>query len=1058
MLTMDAANGSKVYSDEIIPSIEDIIQSNVSRNVRDFRSFISAGNFVTEKNDQNTNIICVSERKTFNIPGPNLPEFFGHLEACRRDGINIHWSERQETLTQTHSGIMIDFDRYQNTNLPQITEDHFGELITSIASMLYEFLDLSEHAEGGKLSYHIFVTRKPAIVPVELTPGQGVETTGTQVYKDGFHILIPEIQTTKALKKYILNELINRGEITAIFDNIDHMEPANKMLDKMSASVPVYFFGCSKIGRPAYKLVYGERICVTTRNGNTIREKIDIEQLCKGKVIVKGVEQDINLLYELSLHTAAMPSWLKKAPYRYRAALETKINAIAEKLSGDILSDDEIRRDNEDISLVALNNPHAKYVMSLLRLMDISFATEYPKWFTTICAIAHCGNSEDYKAVAREFSRRNPTSWSNSEFERVWSEANNKKYCGTPVTIGYIKHWANECSPAAYAELRKDHYCNILCRVVYENEGRVGHSHVANILHVTCDGKFVCDVGASALHRGVVYCWYEFVTDGQSMKKGEIYKYRQEFQPDNVHLFISDHLPKIYSQVMTNIKNRKDKATTEAETKYWAMVEKNFRASKFNLSDDTYQRKVVNQCQFRFRQRGFYDELDKYTDVIGVGNGVLKGWIEPQLITGHHEYKISKYTEVDYRPFNPNCPKTQLLLQAYRDIFIEPDVFHFMMLHASTGLDLNESACILVIIVGGGQNGKTFFLKMTHNTLGNMYCSSGKASLITGPMENSNNANSAQMQQKDKRYYYIDEFDNNSTLNSLRVKAMVTPGWQSGRDNYKDQQNFKNTSNTILASNFDFHMETNDHGTWRRVYYYTAKKKFTDDPDPENPFEQKCNPDLMDKITNDPEYLSADLSIKTYYRGILDRDYGGDLKRVPVPTILRETEAFRNRADSINRFLTAMLCKSPGAEPIGLSSLANRYIQWYAGNVKSNANLTAKDVISQFTNSRIAKWISRKSEDVLFLNEHRLLNMPEEELNAGEEHLGARALSVGSVGSVNANVPISSYTEFDEDDINDIDFNSEIGFGLNKRAPVYTQKTAPTDTIESIMGDILGDL
>lgn len=1054
MLTMDAADGSNVFSDENIPSIEDIIQGNVSKNVRDLRSFISSNNFVTEKHDQNTNIICVSEKKTYNIPSNHLPEFFNHLDACRRDGLAIHWSERQETSTQSHSGIMIDFDRYQDTNLPQITEEHFGELIAAITGLLYEFLDLSEHSVDGKLSYHIFIIRKPAVVPVELTPGQGVEApAGIQIYKDGFHILIPEIQTTKALKRYLLNELVDRGEITAIFGNIKHIEPANKMVDKLSASNPVYFFGCSKVGRPAYKLVYAERIYVTTRNGGAVREIVNIDQLNENKVTIKGQPSiDVNLLYELCLQNVIFPTttWLKKRPYHYRPALESKINSIAEKSSGDIFSDDELRKDNEDISLVALNNPRAKYIMAMLRLLDISYATEYAKWFKVICAIAHCGSTEDYKAVAREFSRRNPNSWSNSEFERVWGEANNNKYSGTPITIESIKFWANECSPMALAELKKENYCNILRRVVYENEGRVGHSDTAKVLHVTCDGKFVCDVGPSAMHRKFVYCWYEFVTSGQSMKKGEIFKYRQEFQPDNIHLFISDHLPKIYSQVMIDIKNRKDKATTEPETKYWAMVEKNFRTSKFNLSDDTYQKKVVNQCQFRFRQRGFYDELDTYPNIIGVGNGILRGWADSQLITGHHEYKISKYTEVDYKPFNPDCPKTQLLLKAYQDIFIEPDVFTFMMFHASTGLDFDESACILVLLVGGGQNGKTFYLKMTHNTLGNMYCASGKASLITGPMENSNNANSAQMQQKDKRYYYIDEFNNNSTLDSLRVKAMVTPGWQSGRDNYKDQQNFKNTSNPICASNFDFHMETSDHGTWRRIYYYKNKKKFTDDPDPDNPFEQKCDSRLMDVITKDPEYLSANLSIMDHYRGILERDYGGDLKRVPIPTILKETEEFRNRADSINRFLTSMLCKSPASDPIGLTTLAMRYIQWYPANVKNGTNLAANYIITQFENSRIAKWISRKSEDVLFLNGHRLLSCPEDPLNEGEEHLGARQLSRVKV---TADTPLSAYTEFDENDPDD--FNLEVGDGLNRRAPVHVQKiTELGDSIEGIMNEL----
>ena len=110
------------------------------------------------------------------------------------------------------------------------------------------------------------------------------------------------------------------------------------------------------------------------------------------------------------------------------------------------------------------------------------------------------------------------------------------------------------------------------------------------------------------------------------------------------------------------------------------------------------------------------------------------------------------------------------------------------------------------------------------------------------------------------------------------------------------------------------------------------------------------------------------------------------MKNVPVPTIEKQTEDFRNRQDALNKFITQMIVKSPDAEAIGLSSLATRYIEWYHGNVKKT-ELTQLDIQTQFENSRIASSIERRSAGIFFLTKHRLKAHPEEPLEPNEELL-----------------------------------------------------------------------
>jgi phage/plasmid-associated DNA primase len=438
--------------------------------------------------------------------------------------------------------------------------------------------------------------------------------------------------------------------------------------------------------------------------------------------------------------------------------------------------------------------------------------------------------------------------------------------------------------------------------------------------------------------------------------------------------------------VRDNIKARKDGAANEAEAKYWTNVEKNFKIYQTKLGNDMFQNGIIKQAQYHFRMRGFFEELDSYEDVIGVGNGILKLGVEPLLIKGFHEYKISKYTEVNYVPYDPNNPYIRVLIQAFMDIFPEPDVFRFMMMHMSTGLDRYESACILLMLIGGGQNGKTFAMKMLHNTLGNQYCALGKSALLTSPMERGESANSAQMQQMGKNYFYFDEFNRCEILNTGRVKGMVNPGWQSGRDLNVRQCNFKNINNPVLLSNFELIIETRDHGTWRRIYYYNNKVKFCKNPDPNNKWEKKANTALIDSCPNDPLYLEAMLSILVHYNTILHRDYKNDIKNIPVPTIDYETEVYRNRMDTINRFITQMIVKSPDSEPILNTILAQKYQEWYNQSIKAQGQ-TLPDVQSEFTNSKVAPSMSMHECGLMALNGHRVKATADEPLQPGESTL-----------------------------------------------------------------------
>jgi phage/plasmid-associated DNA primase len=463
---------------------------------------------------------------------------------------------------------------------------------------------------------------------------------------------------------------------------------------------------------------------------------------------------------------------------------------------------------------------------------------------------------------------------------------------------------------------------------------------------------------------------------------------------------------------------------------------------------------------------------------------VLKIGLEPKLIKGFHEYKVSRFTEVEYvdRPFDPYSGHRKRLLQWSKDIFPEPDVNTFMWMHAATGLDFCESACILLLLVGGGQNGKTSWAKMVHNTLGNQYCAVGKSSLLTSPFERGENANSAQMQMRDKRWFYFDEFNKSEEINVARMKSLVNPNWQSGRDLREKQTIFRNTCNPVAFSNYDFTFpaNTNDHGTWRRIYYYRNKAKFSKRPNKENPYEKLADDNWITTYPNDPSFKTAMLECMVYHYQIYCREYDRDLKKIPVPTIMRETEDFRNRQDTVNRFITQMIVKSPNGDPLSLTTLSTKYCEWYNRNVKMVAH-SSTEVQSAIENSRLSSSFEFTNSGVKLLFRHRIKLTAEEPLMPGEEELiqikqsdgETIGMSVGEDGFTNSDLVTVKDQEGHVRQVPGVLTHQGLKLGvapdpaaetenqyikdLIRNAPAHLQKSAvPTPVnLEKIIGDAL---
>ena len=205
--------------------------------------------------------------------------------------------------------------------------------------------------------------------------------------------------------------------------------------------------------------------------------------------------------------------------------------------------------------------------------------------------------------------------------------------------------------------------------------------------------------------------------------------------------------------------------------------------------------------------------------------------------------------------------------------------------------------------------------------------------------------------------------------------------------------------NFIVASQYSFIITTTDHGTWRRLLHYTSKVKFCANPNPDSPFEKKEDQRFVRDYPNNPDFQSAILSILVHYYERLENEYGGELKQVPCPTIMRETEIFRNGQDSLNRWICESIIISPDSqEQFALSVLADKYKHWFMSNVENKFTKSASDVIKEIESSALSKHLQIGLNRMLVLKGCRINSAQDELILEPNESM----LSTKNVGSPNA--------------------------------------------------------
>ena len=932
-----------------------------NHHLNELVSFLDNPNLINSTGDPTTNIIDRFRGKCYNITGKKLIRFFKLLENCRRNpSIKIMFNEKQGE----YSGIMLDFDIHQDTEEEQVDEECIYNLIMAILDILVDIVDFPTKT----INTYVAIIRKPNIKYDEKR----------DVYKDGFHILIPGIMITRGLKRLLINKLLDYDEFYDAFANVDPSETLNEsikdFLDINSPHVPVFFLGNkSKTESPAYKLEYIFKCKIA--NDKKRRHVIK-------KCTEEWMSPNINLCYELSLNFEAPNGIIKHNSYDERAEYSAE---VLKQIEYKEALDKDLIKNHGELSSLIIHDKEAEELKKYLDILKPFRYIEYVHWHRVLCALS---NNTSYKSIAEAFSRKSDK-FDYCVFDQLWESLihSSKK---DRITINSIYYWAKKDNYKSYESIRKSSATNILQNIALTNykEGIISNYDIAKILHFLRKNKYFVDkqLGDKS------YTWYEFIFEEDPHEPGEEFKYRiLTGPPSSLSRYMSEVLPKLFDRIFNTIKQKIDTVEEENLIKFYSLVYKNFKASIRRLGDRNFKRNCLLESETLFEHIGFANKLDKDPLIRGVGNGILKLSTKsngkPELIRGHHQYFVSKHTKVPYIAFNPYDEKTKDLLMVLRDIFPddEPDSFEFMMSYLASTIDSNPKESIFVMAVGNGANGKSFLSEIHQAALGD-WSVKMQLSYLISKQKNADSASPSIMQLKDATIAFYSESNRFDVLNDARVKEVTGMETLSGRHLHKNLVNFKPNCHHFVTTNNDFEIQSTDHGIWRRIVYLRMKIKFINTSVEKYTGEKNtriANPAVTEVWENSPEMQGRYLGILVWYHYFLYRKYRGKVLNVPHPHIQADNERYRERQDMISRFLKERYVKcADETEEYRLSREIPKYTAWYYAN--NGAKLPSKGISEQFMNSRIRSHIKQGARGA-YLVGHRFLS-DSDDLDVGEKY------------------------------------------------------------------------
>jgi P4 family phage/plasmid primase-like protien len=845
---------------------------------------------------------------------------------------------------RVHDGrvpLLIDLDfKYpeEKSLIRSFGKQEIQTFVQDIVSKLSYYFDLSD-----KPRIRFFVTLRPEPYiarKVNNVPGKDI--------KDGVHVVSPDIVMTSDQQKILREVLTEDGAVAKAFGNSGYR---SKLTDKdiydesLTHKNGWFFYGESKQDVPPYQLVHV--FCYTTKTGKLTEQSIS------------------NYPPNLLLDILSIRYQLKES-LKVRSEVASEYDKIYEKLNtapptpqltgmaGGVIPEEM----EAWSSVLAMVHPESEIETAkrlVLECLSVERADNYNTWIRVGWCIRNIDATQDGFNLWIDFSRKS-SKFNEAEIE-MWRKSWAKglmQHVGDckQLTFGSLVRWAQEDNMEQYKNIKNDDILNYIRKVALCFKGGT-HHHCAEIMRKVYGDVYKCSVDQKS------YEWYRYTGNiWETLPQGIALKDKMSHE---IARLVSD-AKESYKIQMVNNKNMDEKQMLEHMQKFLKMEE--------NLYNANFKDSILKECIQSFYEEHFSQKMNINPFTVGCANGILhlrdpvydetgvnvvsyRVVLKPGRPNDYVSHRLGHLPPdmeaLEYEEYREDDPAQQEIMDFFGKLFPDDDVREYILTLAASCLEGQNREQCYYIMTGVGGNGKTKFVQLMQNTLGE-YVSSLSTTALTRKRPDSGAANPDIIGIKNKRFIIMQEPDEREQLNTARMKQFSGEDIVEARGLFKDQERFKISGKFFMSCNRLPPIHSMDDGTWRRIRVIPFKSRFVSasDPalDPANNIYPRDN-FLDEKLTR---WRKPFLSLLVhYYRTKYMVD---GIKSVPKE-VKKFSDEYKQSHDSFSKFRMSMLRDASSAPPHLRASLMEYSSQFkdikrayriWSGDASSGAKLSENEL------------------------------------------------------------------------------------------------------------------
>ena len=876
------------------------------KTYNNYQDFIGAHSLSKDDEREITNTSIVGGR--FHIPDNEYEQFLDmYYQDIVKPGNTEHLTEKQMT---SEGPIAIDIDlRYKyDVKERQHNADFIHSLILLYLEELSEIFQFNEDQ-----SFDIFVQEKKSVNRV----------TSKNITKDGIHILIG-IKADRAIQLILRERVMEKSE--NLMSEIPIINTLEDVFDKgvTTGSVNWQLFGSCKPDHDVYGLTGIYKFEYDADDGEFIETKLSPKKfnwLSDFKKLSVRYKHNLTPFMKAAFRTGEYVEMLDLVNNSKRG----KMKRSTSKNVFELKSVDDI---NEALNHYKENLKSSEFekrdIVEYVNILPESYygTGSYNNWIRVGWALANINS--DMFIVWLAFSAKSDTfSMSNiDELKHMWNDfENNNPYGLTKLSILY---WARESSPIKYKEIRDnsiDAQIEAMIKLSITSKNKnygCGDTDFAKILNMMYKDNFACaGIKSDKWFRYASHRWVEDECGTTLRQK------------------ISKELADIYRAKEETITRKmqsggdENKTRSESEEKQyssWGNQCIKLLDIVTHLSSTTHKDHILKEARELFYDANirFMDLLDSNPKLMCFKNGVID-FQEKTFRSGRAEDYLEKSTNINYVPLDRN--RDAKIIAEINDfmekLFPIERLRNYMWEHFASILIGGNASQKMHMYIGHGENGKSVLTDLMSKCLGDYY-SVVPLSLITQARQKQGQASPDIVALKGLRMAVMQEPSKDDCINEGPMKELVSCVEPiKGRNLFTTPITFVPQMQIIICSNNFMKVNSQDHGTWRRIAVVDFMSRFTDKPqddDPENPYQYKKDTTLKDRFGVWSEVFMAMLVEKAFQLE--------DGKVKPCDLVDKSSNSYRQSQDEIAEFVAEKIIKCVDGK-LTKTDIAAEWDNWY---------------------------------------------------------------------------------------------------------------------------------